>query len=192
MLGRSDSGWRSWRGGILAVAIFDRELTQEELGLHAAGAELVQRPEFRTQKNLLTFYAFTEGRGERARNGLSHGPDLLFPKRITPPTGSTFFSTRRLHLKGSPWLTMDTIQNVLGFIPLGFMICWRKTRRYWFLALALGFAFSLSIELLQSWIPGRSSSALDLASNSLGALVGGLIGWVAGENAQIGNAPTHP
>ena len=42
-------------------------------------------------------------------------------------------------------------------------------------ALAAGFALSLGIEVAQSFVPGRSSSLIDLASNSAGALLGALL-----------------
>jgi glycopeptide antibiotics resistance protein len=78
-------------------------------------------------------------------------------------------------LAGGRWLPADVLRNVLGFMPLGIVFCWRRRSAFLWLALAAGFSLSLSLELLQSVIPGRSSSMVDLLSNSVGALAGGLL-----------------
>lgn len=79
---------------------------------------------------------------------------------------------------GAPdWLGRDVAINLLGFVPFGWLVA-RGRARPWLLALAAGFATSLFIETIQLWIPGRSSSAVDLACNALGSLVGGVLaGW---------------
>lgn len=69
--------------------------------------------------------------------------------------------------------------NLIGFVPLGFMLCavvgrgegaWR--RYGWLAAVVLAFLFSLSLEVVQAWIPTRSSSLWDLVLNTVGAGVG--------------------
>jgi VanZ family protein len=72
---------------------------------------------------------------------------------------------------------LDIALNVLGFVPLGFVIAWRKRRGIW-IAIACGVALSLLIELSQPWIPGRDSSMIDWLCNGAGALAGGLIAAV--------------
>ncbi|MBW1930693.1 MAG: VanZ family protein [Deltaproteobacteria bacterium] len=48
-------------------------------------------------------------------------------------------------------------------------------KRYIVAAVAVCFALSLAREVLQSWIPSRSSDCLDLVLNTLGTLLGAMI-----------------
>ena len=63
----------------------------------------------------------------------------------------------------------------MAFVPLGFLLAWQKGARGALVAVAIGAGFSLAIETAQIWIPGRSSSAIDLACNTAGALIGALL-----------------
>lgn len=76
------------------------------------------------------------------------------------------------------WITEGVrpyIENILLFIPLGFMLpCfWKKYEVLWKTALS-GITFSLIIELSQLFSIGRVTDIDDLLMNTLGAL----IGWV--------------
>ena len=77
-------------------------------------------------------------------------------------------------------MIQDMVLNLLGFMPLGFLLCATVIRsgkaferRYWWIAFGLAFIFSLSLEIAQAWIPSRDSSLLDLMLNTLGAAAGG-------------------
>lgn len=79
----------------------------------------------------------------------------------------------------------DVAINIIGFVPLGYlMMSWmppadrfhRKSSAL-FLCLAACTGLSLLIESLQFYIPGRSSSALDVFFNGLGAF-GGSLYWL--------------
>ena len=78
----------------------------------------------------------------------------------------------------------DTVLNILGFLPVG-VLAWLAGGRAglvlrWLGVLGCGLLLSLGIETGQIWLPERVSSAIDLASNGLGALLGGLLAAVAG------------
>lgn len=75
----------------------------------------------------------------------------------------------------------DVFLNVLGFIPFGFMLAAslpprRKPGRSVVWITLASFALSFAIEFAQNWLPGRVSSNLDLATNTLGGLLGALAG----------------
>ena len=69
---------------------------------------------------------------------------------------------------------VDVVQNLVLFAPMGWIARRRgwSARRTWVVA----FAISASIEFAQHWVPGRTSQAQDIVTNSLGALIGW---WVA-------------
>jgi hypothetical protein len=65
---------------------------------------------------------------------------------------------------------LDAILNVLLFIPLGMglRLAGFSRRR----AFAIGLVTTITVEVLQYWIPGRDSSLGDIVTNSVGTLVG--------------------
>jgi glycopeptide antibiotics resistance protein len=65
----------------------------------------------------------------------------------------------------------------LGFIPVGFFLSlWLRTpfsrSRHFLVCLLSAFAVSLLIELLQVYLPTRSSQWMDVICNTLGASAG--------------------
>jgi len=75
------------------------------------------------------------------------------------------------------WTVFDIVTNVLGYMPLGALMVlamwprWRG-RVPVLLATAAGTLLSGVMEAVQTWLPTRVASNLDLASNALGALLG--------------------
>lgn len=78
------------------------------------------------------------------------------------------------------WTAFDLAANVAVYLPLGFFLSlglstlrWRYTAPL--LASLFGMLLSGSLEALQTWLPSRVPSSLDLACNSLGSLLGALL-----------------
>lgn len=100
-------------------------------------------------------------------------------RHVSPQRASVLLET-------GGFLWYDFIINVIGFIPLSFIliIVIGKLRRcpkpiYRFLLIICICAFaSLCIEVSQYFIVGRSSSLIDIAGNALGAVLGGGYGLV--------------
>jgi VanZ family protein len=88
---------------------------------------------------------------------------------------------RPLRAGGGSW--HDVYGNVLLFMPWGFLLAiWRAGRSSpWLAAVAYalvsGASVSGSVEFVQLFAPGRHTSFIDLASNTLGSVMGALIGW---------------
>jgi len=88
----------------------------------------------------------------------------------------------------APWpryyRVIDLVLNVLGFVPLGFLLVPALPRRLPLrlcvpLTVVLCCCLSLSLEVVQNFLPTRVASNLDLGFNTLGALVGALAGaWL--------------
>ncbi|MEN9866704.1 MAG: hypothetical protein RL748_2294, partial [Pseudomonadota bacterium] len=80
------------------------------------------------------------------------------------------------------WTWFDAITNVLGYIPLGFLLVlfvYPHVRGWRALLLALlgGAMLSALLEATQSYLPSRVPSLLDWLTNVGGVLLGGLLGW---------------
>lgn len=76
--------------------------------------------------------------------------------------------------------TFDLMVNVLGYVPLGALVVLALHPRVRgvvavLMALVAGALISGTIEALQTYLPSRVPSNIDLATNSLGALAGGLL-----------------
>ncbi len=79
------------------------------------------------------------------------------------------------------WTVFDLVTNILAYMPLGFIwVPALQPRCGWplaiFLATLLGCCLSLSLETVQNFLPSRVASNLDLASNSLGVMLGAFAG----------------
>jgi glycopeptide antibiotics resistance protein len=100
-------------------------------------------------------------------------PSLFHPLRRTVlGTPDQHFLFSRANLK-------DIAINVIGFIPLGFILTAllgysmdRNSPSVYGATLFLGFCLSLGIELAQAYFPMRDSSILDVIGNSIGTATG--------------------
>ncbi len=80
------------------------------------------------------------------------------------------------------WTQFDLVSNLLGYLPLGALVCLASVRMgrrpavafAW--AVGAGLLLSMSMEVTQSFLSQRVSSNLDLALNTLGAAVGAGLG----------------
>ena len=72
---------------------------------------------------------------------------------------------------------MDVLINIAGFIPVGFCFLAyfsvvRPIKRPTLAVLLFGFALSVTIEILQRFLPTRDSDMTDVITNTLGTFVG--------------------
>jgi VanZ family protein len=79
------------------------------------------------------------------------------------------------------WTVFDAATNVVGYIPLGmFMVCslHPRVRGAWAVALSIlcGILLSGSMEAVQTFLPSRVASNLDLITNSAGVCIGAFAG----------------
>lgn len=81
------------------------------------------------------------------------------------------------------WTAFDLVANVLGYGPMGFLLCLALLRsgkvRYavrW--SVLICGVLSLTMETLQVYLPGRVPSNLDLFLNAVGGLIGAGAVWL--------------
>ena len=166
----------SWSGQLKALAIYDRELSAPEVAEHFTDWRKDNPPPLSKSDGVVASYLFDEGKGSVVHNRVDSATNLLIPDH--------YFVLREQFLE-RPWdefrpdrnYWKDVAINILGFIPLGF--CFRalfsamgKDKRASWLAVGLGFAVSLTIEVLQAFLPTRDSGMTDLFTNTLGTGLG--------------------
>lgn len=81
------------------------------------------------------------------------------------------------------WTWFDVAINIAGYAPLGFLGVLTALRtgqgKYALLPVTLMiFLFAMCLEGLQSYLPSRFASNVDLWLNGLGGLLGGAVAWV--------------
>ena len=80
------------------------------------------------------------------------------------------------------WTWFDLVSNLLGYMPLGFLLFVASVRggrpagRSAWIASAAGTILSFSMETLQNYLPTRVSSNVDLGLNALGTVLGVAVG----------------
>jgi len=77
------------------------------------------------------------------------------------------------------WLTYERAEllaNVALFVPVGLFLLLLFGTRLWWVAVAAAVAMTSAIEIAQRSIPGRVPDERDIAANTLGAIVGIVIG----------------
>jgi len=121
-------------------------------------------------------YRFDEGSGATVHNVGKSDRDLEIPKNyfIMQP-GFLVPFWREYHANWE--YVQDVAINVFGLVPLGFCFCalfaWRIGVRHSLLyATIFGFCVSLTIEILQAYMPTRISGTTDLITNTSGTALG--------------------
>jgi VanZ family protein len=175
VFGTSPVDDESWPGELRGLALYHRELTAEEVRRHYETWTTQARPEIRPGERAAALYLFDEHAGNVAHNAIDRGIDLDIPARYS------LVHERLLRpfweeYKPDVNYAGDVLVNIAGLVPLGFVFCryWSSTRSRYpaMAATALGFLVSLSIEVLQSYLPHRASGTTDLFTNTLGAWLG--------------------
>jgi fluoride ion exporter CrcB/FEX len=185
IFGNEVTGDRQWQGSLFQVSIYNRPLREEEIGKeYKKGWKREKTPLHETDSSptgILARYRFDEGIGNRIHDTTSHADaiELYRPGFLRRPT-SHYLRWPKDSL--IPTLkSRDTTLNVIGFIPLGFLLhgALRNRRgrslRLSVFVLFLGALLSFSFESMQYFSMSRDSSTVDLATNTLGTLIGIMI-----------------
>lgn len=172
VLGNDATGRIGWRGDLIGYLITQRALNVTELG------RLEKR--FRAGQSVANFD--TSG---AVVSAIHFAANRALPPRLELPV--TLANLRRpvLQRDRKP-PKFDAVQNLFGFMPLGFLLVlapggWRRPTWARVGLAALGCcALSLCIELVQVQFPARFSSLYDWGLNTVGGTAGALLGfWLA-------------
>ena len=176
VLGNAPRTTDDWAGQVYSLALYNRELSATEVLEHFAAWTAGTQAELVKTKGVAAIYLLNENKGRVARNQVSSITNLVIPER--------FFILHKQFLE-RPWAEYrpdwayrrNVTVNIVGFIPLGFffsvyLYSARKTKQIMELTIALGFTVSLTIEILQAFLPTRESGMTDLITNTFGTGVG--------------------
>jgi VanZ like family/Concanavalin A-like lectin/glucanases superfamily len=176
VVGGAPSATYNWSGRVKGLAIYDHELSTAEVSESFVDWTTGSKPDLAKSEGLVARYFFDEGKGSVVHNQVDWATNLLIPER---------FFVLHERLLETPWVEFrpgwpywkNVGVNVVGFIPLGFFFYsyfsqLRKTKHSVAVTIAFGFAVSLTIEVLQAFLPTRDSGMTDLITNTFGTGLG--------------------
>ena len=178
VLGNSPDGHSAWEGDLFCLAIYNRLLEAEVISRHYQNWVQVGNPIAAQETEPVLFYLFADRKGAIATNERNSSCNLLIPE---------VFHVLQRKILVLPWeafrfdrsFVKDVVFNIFGFVPIGFFFAaWLgyKKRPQGISAavvvILIGCGISLSIELLQVYLPTRNSSLTDLICNILGTALG--------------------
>lgn len=100
-----------------------------------------------------------------------------------------------LHFLTAPWpryVTLeDVLLNIAAYIPVGFLLALAlrphvRNHRAAVLAMGAGVALSIGLEYMQTLLPGRVASNVDVLTNAIGTVLGALAAPLFGPTRQLG------
>ena len=167
-----------WEGEVQGLAIYRSALHPGEISRNYRNWKNHDYKSLSQQKDIIALYPMNEKSGRIINNTISSRNNLIIPEHLC--------AIKKMVLS-KPWVNYwkemkyysDIILNIFGFIPLGFFLpalfiaCGGK-KRYLFsiITILIGSSLSLTIELIQVYMPARTSSLTDLICNILGTILG--------------------
>ncbi len=177
----------TWSGQLRGIAIYGQELTPAQVREHYETWTTQGRPELSDDERVIALYLFSDRAGKVVHNAVPGGIDLYIPERYAL-VHQTFLKPFWKEYEPRWSYLSDIAVNIAGLIPLGFVFCayWssvRPIKHAILMTTLLGLAVSLTIEVLQSYLPTRDSGTTDLITNTLGAFLGAkLYDWKVARN----------
>jgi hypothetical protein len=177
VLGSSPITFDPWSGDVSALALYRNELSAVQVRQHyqagiPAGLSLADL------QSAVAVYGFAEHSGPTIHNEIANAPWLTIPAHFQVPHKPLLLVPWK---EITPlWIYIDDIvRNILGFVPLGIAVYLyflrQQKNKAGILTIFLGFATSLSIEIIQAYIPQRFSGITDIITNTSGTAVGVLL-----------------
>ena len=166
----------SWSGQVARSGDLQGRAHREQVAQHYQDWTQKGKPAVAENDPTLALYLFDEHTGKIIHNQVRSGIDFYIPDRylvvhqtlLEPPWKE--FQTQRTYLN-------NVLINIAGFVPLGFcfgayFISVRQVKHGVLATIVFGAIVSLTIEVLQAYLPTRDSGVTDLITNTLGTGVG--------------------
>jgi hypothetical protein len=195
LLGNSVYVRHPWQGDIYGLALYRHTISSQEAADHFQRWAEDRSFSYAEYANAFALYLFDEMAGTAAFDHAGGNRHLEIPSRmqvlekrfLAPPWKGFRFNRSYI---------ADMIINYFGFIPFGFILFATLVRlggafekHGVLITVAFCFSVSLALEIVQAWIPLRSSHMLDLLLNTLGGWSGvisyRLIQKVKGQRSKV-------
>jgi len=183
VIGNSPITGDSWPGQVRGLAVYNLALSPTQVRQDFEIWSKKGRPDISETHQAMALYLFDERAGKIIHNQVPSGIDLRIPDHYLVLDQAFLRPFWVEYYPGWGYWRGVVLINVAGFIPFGFLFCayfslGRRVSRPALITILLGFAVSLTIECLQSFLPTRDSGTTDLISNTLGTCIGvGLYRW---------------
>jgi len=179
ILGDAADGRHTWTGRIAGLAILHRALDAREIAARAQAWQAGDRATLAAETRLAALYCFNQAKGGGAGDLSPAHHRLEVPAIYAPPQKVWLEWPREWSVLWRSTYLKDTLFNLFGFVPFGFL-AFRylemgrpgRALRAALLALLAGSALTLTIETVQVWLPTRVSSGTDVIMNILGTALG--------------------
>jgi len=184
ILGNNASGKHAWTGRLFGLALYHQALEAADISRHAALWTQGGARQLTNATGLTALYFFDEGGGRVAVDSSANHHHVIIPSRFQPVHREFLIAPRKDIAYNRPDYS-DIAVNILGFVPFGFCYLLHRHRLRpnqqavnALLAVLAGAAASLTIEVIQAWLPNRVSSTTDVLTNTTGTLLGVLLALV--------------
>jgi hypothetical protein len=185
VLGTSPVVNRSWSGQLRELAIYSQELTEAQISRHFESWTARKHFDVGQDEHVVALYLFNEHHGRTVHDSSGSEINLSIPERFLI-LHEKFLERpwQEFHNDSGYWKSV--LINIGGFIPLGFffyayLAMAKRSGLPALTALMLGAAVSLTIEVLQAYLPTRDSGVTDIITNTLGTCLGVMLyRWKAG------------
>ena len=181
IVGNSVYGNHSWEGDVFGLVIYRATLNSKDIEFHFDKWSKEHNFSFAKNDKPLVLYCFDEKDGKLALDHAGGNHHLKIPHRMKILKRKILEPDWEKFEYESNYI-QDCFLNLVGFIPFGFslsatLIRFRGKFNHHVVLKTVFFCFlvSIFIEIVQAWIPSRSSSMSDLILNTCGALIGSII-----------------
>jgi len=178
-LGNSSTAYDSWQGNVSGLAFYRQGLTPAQIMNHYQSWSRASGPGELKNDGLFGFYSFSEHGGRTIHNTVGDEPNLFIPSTFSIPH-KAFLELPWHEFSLSIAYLWDVSLNIAGFLPFGFFVCAyfdcdHSRKRAALITIVLGATVSLSFEILQGFLPTRSSGVTDIITNTVGTAIGVLL-----------------
>ena len=181
ILGNSSTGKNSWKGNIKGLAIYNNFLKPSQVSHNYTTWQETGSPLLSEDDGIIALYLFNDENGNSVRDRSHRQNELIIPPTFTV-LQKKILESPSADFKLSLSYFADLVVNITGFIPFGIFFTLYLSQvknssnyRTYLFTVLMGMAISLTIEILQAYIPTRSSSSTDLIANTLGTAMGVVI-----------------
>lgn len=178
-VGHPATGHTSWQGEMRGLAIYHHELTPESVLSNYHSWQTTGRPDEQVSGRPSVLYLFRERRGTIVRDRGAARLNLRIPDQYQN-IQRTWFQSPSGAFEARWGYFEDMFINIGGFVPFGFALsallaATGRIRRVGIWTVTGGLLVSLTIEILQVYLPTRNSDLTDVLTNTLGTVLGAAI-----------------